>query len=537
MSKSLFGEIRKTKNGQSYSKYRKIYEKKFLNSFKDFANCTSDLTDNPGIRLIERSLQGFVGKDFKLSFEEYICNENIRNIISSYIDDIQHYQASSNIAPPILILEGPRGYGKESLAKCLSKELKTQLGFWGQCESSLNTIVIFENFKTMLEEIEEGFIGIPILICHRDKGNNGPKSLLPVLNKIKGHYQLVVLDEGAYGSVTGNLVSYFLSKYRYKGKQLSSEYFASNGVLCSPFLLDSIIGQASESAKYSGKRFTYRFIEESIEKYRSVDIKNCDFVHIKKPSKKFEDLVISPNIEIELREAVFRINSMNKNSFEFLKKIRSSKRVVCLFSGPPGTGKSLSGEVIASETGKNLWVVDIGAAQSKWVGESEKRISDIFRLAQQANAVLLLDECDSFLSERSGGEAQQYTNKLTNHLLNLIEDYSGTLILTTNLGSILDEAVRRRIDINLEFKMPSEREKQFILKTLLLPDAPISKDFSFEQSVKGLALSGGLIRTAVEKVGYQILNSPQKITTELMRMALEAVAPNPQKVMGIHLSR
>ena len=115
--------------------------------------------------------------------------------------------------------------------------------------------------------------------------------------------------------------------------------------------------------------------------------------------------------------------------------------MVALFSGPPGTGKSMAAEIVAKEAGKELWICDFGKMQSSYVGETEKILSEIFFRAQTSKVVLLLDEADAFLTNRSGNQSS-YMVKWVNHLLTLIENYNGILILTTNFPENLDPLSR-----------------------------------------------------------------------------------------------
>lgn len=129
---------------------------------------------------------------------------------------------------------------------------------------------------------------------------------------------------------------------------------------------------------------------------------------------------------------------------------------LCLY-GPPGTGKSAYAAWLARELGRPLMRKTVAELSSCWVGETEKLIAETFRQAQRDNAVLLLDEADSFLRDRSLSRASWETTQV-NEMLTQIESFSGYFIATTNLLDTLDPASLRRFDLKAKFDfMTSEQ--------------------------------------------------------------------------------
>ncbi len=152
-----------------------------------------------------------------------------------------------------------------------------------------------------------------------------------------------------------------------------------------------------------------------------------------------------------------------------IKKIRSAR--LCLY-GVPGTGKSAFGKYIADMLDKPLLLKTGSDLISKWVGGTEKNIANAFKEAQEENAVLVFDEVDSFLADRTQAK-QSWEVTQVNEMLVQMENFNGVFIATTNLMDNLDKASLRRFDLKLEFNYlkPTQAWKMFkeLSKQLKLP--------------------------------------------------------------------
>jgi hypothetical protein len=147
--------------------------------------------------------------------------------------------------------------------------------------------------------------------------------------------------------------------------------------------------------------------------------------------------------------------------------------IAVLFYGPPGTGKTESALQLARQTGRNLLQVNISETKSKWFGESEKRIKEVFdryrNLAAESEItpILLFNEADGvFGSRKKTGESQvdQTENAIQNILLQEMEDLEGILIATTNMTQNFDKAFDRRFLYKIRFEKPSAEARALIWK-------------------------------------------------------------------------
>jgi SpoVK/Ycf46/Vps4 family AAA+-type ATPase len=186
------------------------------------------------------------------------------------------------------------------------------------------------------------------------------------------------------------------------------------------------------------------------------------------------------------------------------RKLVSSPGIAILFSGPPGTGKTMAAEVIAGELGLDLHKIDLSTVVSKYIGETEKNLEQIFREAESSNAILFFDEADAIFGKRSEVKDahDRYANIEISYLLQRMEAYSGVTVLATNLRANLDEAFTRRLQFAVEFPFPEEEYRLRIWRTLFPPDVPCAAELDFELLARRFKLAGGSIRNVIVNAAY-----------------------------------
>jgi len=186
------------------------------------------------------------------------------------------------------------------------------------------------------------------------------------------------------------------------------------------------------------------------------------------------------------------------------RKLASSPGVTMLFSGPPGTGKTMAAEVIAAELSLDLYKIDLSTIVSKYIGETEKNLEQIFGEAQSSNAILFFDEADAIFGKRSEVKDahDRYANIEISYLLQRMESYNGVTILATNLRANLDEAFTRRLQFAVDMPFPDEGYRLRIWQTLLPPGVPREPDLDFELLAHRFKLAGGNIRNILVSAAY-----------------------------------
>jgi hypothetical protein len=171
--------------------------------------------------------------------------------------------------------------------------------------------------------------------------------------------------------------------------------------------------------------------------------------------------------------------------------------VRALFTGASGTGKTLAARILAAQLGMDVYRVDLAATVNKYIGETEKNLHRILTAAEDLDVILLLDEGDSLLGNRTEVRSanDRYANLETNYLLQRLENYQGIIIVTTNAGQNIDSAFQRRMDVVIDFVFPGPLERYLIWQMHLPPDHRADDAF-LEEIARRAALSGGQIRSA-----------------------------------------
>jgi SpoVK/Ycf46/Vps4 family AAA+-type ATPase len=172
--------------------------------------------------------------------------------------------------------------------------------------------------------------------------------------------------------------------------------------------------------------------------------------------------------------------------------------VRALFAGPSGTGKSLAARLLAAALGMDLYRLDLSAVVNKYNGETEKSLNQVFTLAEELDIILLLDEGDALLTQRTAVQTSndRYANLETNYLLQRLESFEGILIVTTNAPDRIDGAFRRRMDVVVDFGPPGPPERWAIWQSHLPPSHAIDGGLLNEVAAR-CTLTGAQIRNAV----------------------------------------
>lgn len=194
--------------------------------------------------------------------------------------------------------------------------------------------------------------------------------------------------------------------------------------------------------------------------------------------------------------------------------------VRALFAGASGTGKTHAARLLAATLGKDLYRIDLSATVNKYLGETEKNLEAALAAAEELDVVLLLDEGDALMSQRTdvGSANDRYANLETNFLLQRIETFGGILIVTTNAADRIDKAFARRMDVVIAFRAPDELRRYEILRILL---GPVAIDENFLQDVAWRCLlTGGQMRNVVSHAQLLALQAQHPPTARELHLAL-----------------
>jgi SpoVK/Ycf46/Vps4 family AAA+-type ATPase len=178
--------------------------------------------------------------------------------------------------------------------------------------------------------------------------------------------------------------------------------------------------------------------------------------------------------------------------------------VTVLFSGPPGTGKTMAAGVIARRLGLDLYRIDLSSVVSKYVGETEQNLDRIFAAAEISNAILLFDEADALFGRRTETRDahDRYANLEVSYLLQRVETYDGVAILASNLRKNIDDAFTRRMRFAIEFPLPGEAERRRIWERVWPEELPLEAGLDAGELAARFDLAGGGIRNVAVAAAF-----------------------------------
>jgi hypothetical protein len=204
------------------------------------------------------------------------------------------------------------------------------------------------------------------------------------------------------------------------------------------------------------------------------------------------------------------------------ERLQTDAGVRAIFSGPSGTGKTLAARLLASTLQMDVYRLDLSSVVNKYIGETEKNLNLILSRAEELDVILLLDEGDSLLTQRTGVQSSndRYANLETNFLLQRLETFEGILVVTTNASERIDNAFQRRMDVVISFSPPSPPERWAIWQLHLPPDHAV--DYSLLEEVAGrCVLSGGQIKNAALHASLLALEDGGIVTSAMIGDAIE----------------
>jgi len=170
-----------------------------------------------------------------------------------------------------------------------------------------------------------------------------------------------------------------------------------------------------------------------------------------------------------------------------------------LFFGPPGTGKTLTATLIGQAVGADVYRIDLSMVVSKYIGETEKNLAQVFDQAQNRHWILFFDEADALFGKRTATSSSndRYANQEVSYLLQRVEDFPGTVILATNLKGNIDEAFARRFQSLVHFPMPDAEQRLRLWEGMVRHTRRLADDVDLQGLAERHELSGGAIANVV----------------------------------------
>jgi hypothetical protein len=215
------------------------------------------------------------------------------------------------------------------------------------------------------------------------------------------------------------------------------------------------------------------------------------------PAAAWDDLVIPDAQRAILRNVALQVRQRTQvyDAWGFRSKGSRGLGISALFTGASGVGKTMAAEVLANELRLDLYRIDLSAVVSKYIGETEKNLRQIFDRAEEGGVILLFDEADALFGKRSEvkDSHDRYANIEISYLLQRMEAYRGLAILTTNMKDTLDTAFMRRIRFVVNFPFPDALHRAEIWRRIFPSTAP-TEGLDVQQLAQ-MNVAGGNIRS------------------------------------------
>ena len=265
-----------------------------------------------------------------------------------------------------------------------------------------------------------------------------------------------------------------------------------------------VAGTAAETADGAAPRDPTPRIEALLEQH--IEARFGEIAQRVTRLATWSDVILPADVKDSVLELIARVRHRRRvyEEWGFDRAITTARGVTALFSGSPGTGKTMVAGVIANELGLALYRIDLSRVVSKWIGETERNLAEAFDAAEDGRAILLFDEADSLFSKRTEvkSSTDRYANLEVNYLLQRLDSFEGFAILTTNFGGAIDPAFRRRMTLRLTFPFPDEDEREQLWRAHLPPQLPREGELDLRTLARRFTMSGGYVRNSVLRAAF-----------------------------------
>lgn len=222
----------------------------------------------------------------------------------------------------------------------------------------------------------------------------------------------------------------------------------------------------------------------------------------------WEDLVLRTETLEQIKELQVFIEHGDTlmKDWGMSKKLKPGYRV--LFHGPPGTGKTLTASLLGKYTGKEVYKIDLSMVVSKFIGETEKNLSNLFAKAENKDWILFFDEADALFGKRTNvrDAHDKYANQEVSYLLQRVETYNGLVILASNFKSNMDDAFVRRFQNIIQFHLPDRKERLLLWQKGFPKNIQLAEDVDLPSIASKYDLSGASIMNVIQFCCLRALN-------------------------------
>lgn len=483
-----------------------------------------------------------------------IWEEKRRELLQEIIGGSQMLPGEMAVAA----LSGEGGSGRKYLAKQIARGLEKPLlmvdiSYFGSLESLLL------QWRKLLREV----LLQPVLICITGVEKRPSwESEISILVKeyeavVKKAWKLGLQDAPAdrplFLTTAANVKLIYLLQQRVLQKQLPLPGLAQRAALWEFFAEKYLQGRKLPAQELAVKmkislggiekvvkrlaclpkeeeiesRTIFRYCYELLDDGRYDNIKRVDTKYT------YEDLKLEESQKRIIMDICAQVEQRKKvlSDWNLQSRYSYGTSVSAIFSGPPGTGKTMAAHVMAGILGLELFKVDLSQIVDKYIGETEKRLEEVFQRAERSNMILFFDEADAIIGKRSETKEakDKYANTEVAYLLQRMEEYDGIVILATNYSQNIDAAFMRRIRFTVHFPLPDEKTRKEIWQSAFAAETPVGY-MDYEYLARQFEFSGGQIKNVVWNACFFAAQENSPVEMQHMVRAIQMELTKDKKV-------
>lgn len=246
------------------------------------------------------------------------------------------------------------------------------------------------------------------------------------------------------------------------------------------------------------------------------------------PKYKLEDILVSNETLSELNTIIQAKSCWDLvfNTWGLSTVMKEKQNLMVNLYGEPGTGKTMSAHAIADKLGKKIICVNYADIESKYVGETSKNLTALFKFAQDNDYIIFFDEADALLSKRvtnMSNATDVSVNQTRSVLLTLLNDYTGMVIFASNFISNYDSAFMRRIQYHVKFELPDVRVRELLWRKYIPKQMPTNADISklandFD-NISGSDISNAVLKASL----YTASNNYEMVNHQFFEDAIKSI--------------
>lgn len=238
----------------------------------------------------------------------------------------------------------------------------------------------------------------------------------------------------------------------------------------------------------------------------------------------WDDLVLDERTAAQIKDLKIWVEHGDQLMDDWGMGDRLKSGYRALFYGPPGTGKTLTATLLGKSTQRDVFRIDLSKVVSKYIGETEKNLANLFDKAEHKQWILFFDEADSLFGKRTGvrDAHDRYANQEVSYLLQRIESFPGLIILATNFKNNIDAAFVRRFNAIVYFPAPNAKQRLLLWEKAFPEQVKFDKSVDLEALAEKFELTGSQIINIVQYCCLQLLyNKDETLTEDVILMGIK----------------